>query len=344
MEREYLTAGRYDKVRQLLSRLDRKTRTRLFDELVAQPALSGPFTSPMMTMLLDVLTGRRRSHARRLWTRWLEPVMLRDRALLSVRAPLPGCLRLADAAGWWVALSCRMGDTPAAIQECMEERAASAPLERVLASEEAERWAETLRRASLAVLEALNDRPADRAAFLAEANTERARVTQNGVPARPLDASDLSTLVAALRAGPDLRRLGGSAQAMEIDRLIATVRDALAGNGAPPDAMALFAVAGLYARRDPVLGAALRALMPLPLVEAAVSALDVSGIGGGMSGQGMMPAVRPLHTAAAGGLDRGLMALFDAASESGRPLSPDDAKRLGRALAGVVDCPAPTGP
>ncbi|MBP2310814.1 hypothetical protein [Azospirillum soli] len=338
MERGDLTAGRYDKVRQLLSRLDRKTRARLFDELVAQPTKAASPTSPMMAMLLDVLTGRRRSHARRLWTRWLEPVMVRDRALLSVRTPLPGCIRLADAAGWWVALSRRMGDTPADIQDRMEECAASAPLDRVLASEEAERWSETLRCKSLAALEALHDDPTERVAVLAEANAERARMAPNGVPARPLDASDLLTLTAALRAGPDLRRLGGAAQSMDIDRLIALVRDALTGCGAPPDAMALFAVAGLYARRDPVLGAALRALMPLPLVENAVTALDAFGVGG----QGTASEVRSLPAAPATGLDRGLMALFDAASDSGRPLSPDDAKRLGRALAGVVDSPAPT--
>lgn len=317
MERENLTAGRYDKVRQLLSRLDRKTRARLFDEMVARPAAKSSPASPMMNMLLDVLTGRRRSHARRLWTRWLEPVMLRDRALLTVRTPLPGCIRLADAAGWWVALSRRMGDTPADIQDCIEDRTASAPLDRILTSEDAEGWSETLRRTSVAVLETLSDDPAERAAVLAEANAERARMTPAGVPARPLDASDLLTLAAALRAGPDLRRLGESAQAMDIDRLIALVRDALVGSGAPPDAIALFAVAGLYARRDPVLGAALRALMPLPLVEDAVGALDAFAI----AGQGTAPELRSLPAASAVGLDRGLMA-----------------------LAGVVDRPAPTSP
>ena len=76
-------------------------------------------------------------------------------------------------------------------------------------------------------------------------------------------------------------------------------------------------MAGLYARRDPVLGAALRALMPLPLVEDAVGALDAFAI----AGQGTAPELRSLPAASAVGLDRGLMA-----------------------LAGVVDRPAPTSP
>lgn len=330
--------GRYAAFRQFLSRLDHGAdRPRTAD---------GVAGLPMRAMLLGLLSSRRRAHTRRLWARWLEPVMLRDPALLTVADPLPGCIRVIDTAGWWPALSRRMDDLPATVQTRLENRLADGALGRVLASPEMVDWAETLRDRSLAVLDALRTDPTALALFLEEANAHRMRAASalaipGGVAMlRPLDGADVETLATALRLSDSWRALGGRAPDMEIDELLACVRGALTGGGVPPEAMALFAVAGLYTRRDPLLGAALRALLPLPLVDAAAAWLTAHTA----ESDGAVADVPPLGGGQVQGLDRGLRDLFEAALCSGRPLSPTDAKRLGRALAGVVDvAPTPGG-
>lgn len=333
---------RYDTLRRLLSRLDRQTRARLLDHLADSPSHGGLPASPLRMMLLQFLSSRRRAHTRRLWARWLEPVMLRDPALLAMHTPLPGCIRAADLCGWWTALSRRMGDTPSGIQAAIEDRLLEAPLDRVMASDEAAGWSDLLRCRSLAIMREVRSDPAALASFLADANAERYRNNPGhggkaeGLP-RALDIADFDTLSTALRVAPSWRRLPGRAVLMDVDDLLATVRDALTGDGIPPDAMALYAVAGLYAQRDPLLGAALRALLPLPLVEAAVSRLADCGDGTASSPTD----VEPFRTGQAPGLDHGLRALFDTATASGHPLTPTEAKRLGRALAGVVDVHRP---
>jgi len=333
---------RYDTVRRLLSRLDRQTRARLLDHLADSSSHDGHPASPMRLMLLQLLSSRRRAHTRRLWARWLEPVMLRDPALLTTHTPLPGCIRTADLSGWWTALSRRMGDTPSEIQTAIEDRLLEAPLDRVMASDEAARWSDLLRFRSLAVLREVRNEPASLASFLDDANAERLRSNPSRCwtedkPPRALDIVDFDTLATALRVSPAWRRLPGRAALMEVDDLLATVRDALTGGGVPPDAMAFYAVAGLYAHRDPLLGAALRALLPLPLVEAAVSRLADCGD----EIESSPTDVEPLRAGQARGLDHGLRALFDTATASGHPLTPAEAKRLGRALAGVVDVRRP---
>ncbi|MBY3753337.1 hypothetical protein GBZ26_19710 [Azospirillum formosense] len=286
-------------------------------------------SQPMRAMLLGLLTSRRRAHTRRLWARWLEPVMLRDPALLSIADPLPGCIRVVDTAGWWPALSRRMDDLPVTVQNRLDNRLADGALERVLASPEMVDWAETLRERSLAVLDALRTDPGALAQFLEEANTHRMRaastlVIPGGVAAlRPLDGTDVDTLVAALRLSDGWRTLGGRAPDMEIDELLACVRGAMADGSVPPEAMALFAVAGLYTHRDPLLGAALRALLPLPLVDAAAAWLTAHTE---ETGDGITEASSP-GGGPAQGFDRGLRDLFEAARRSGHPLSPMDTGR-----------------
>ncbi|WP_448203411.1 hypothetical protein [Azospirillum sp. sgz302134] len=337
-------AGRYDTLQRLLSRLDRRTRDRLLEHLATMPPARGRAASPMRAMLLQ-LCNRRRAHSRRLWARWLEPVTLRDPALLAIATPLPGCIHLADTAGWWAALSRRMGGTPADIQHGVERRLAHASLDGVLTSDEATGWSEALRERSLEVIRSLRKDAGARMAFLEDANAERALAAEalspsGDAPQRTLGDLDLDTLTTALSVAPAWQRLGGRAATMEVDDLLASVRSALTSGGISPDAMALYAVAGLYARRDPLLGAALRALLPLPLVEAAVAGLSA----GAEDFRLPLSELEPMSGTQVRGLDGGLRALFDAAMASGHPLSPADAKRLGRALAGVVDVHAPTGP
>ena len=333
---------RYDTVRLLLARLDRQTRARLLDHLANAPGHGGHPASPMRLMLLQILSSRRRAHTRRLWARWLEPVMQRDPSLLTIHTPLPGCIRTSDLPGWWTALSRRMGDTPSRIQTAIEDRLLEAPLDRVMASDEAAGWSDLLRFRSVAVMREVRSDPAALASFLDDANAERFRSNPGrsgkteALP-RALDITDFDTLATALHVAPALRRLPGRAVLMEVDDLLTTVRDALTGGGIPPDAIALYAEAGLYAHRDPLLGAALRALLPLPLVEAVVSRLADCGD----ESEASPTDVEPLRAGAARGLDHGLRALFDTATASGHPLTPAEAKRLGRALAGVVDVHRP---
>ncbi|AWJ84965.1 hypothetical protein TSH58p_16420 [Azospirillum sp. TSH58] len=329
--------GRYAAFRRFLSRFDHHPgASRAADRTVGLP---------VRAMLLGLLSSRRQAHTRRLWARWLEPVMLRDPVLLSVAEPLPGCIRVLDTAGWWPALSRRMDDLPATVQNRLENRLVNGALDRVLASPEMVDWADVLRDRSLAVLDALRTDPTALALFLEEANTHRMRAASTlAIPGgvamlRPLDGMDVDTLAAALRLSDGWRTLGGRAPDMEIDELLACVRGALASDSVPPEAMALFAVAGLYTRRDPLLGAALRALLPLPLVDAAAAWLTAHSeeTDGGVSD------LTALGGGPARGSDRGLRDLFEAARRSGQSPSPASAERLGLPMAGAVDAPGAPG-
>lgn len=305
------SAGRYAAFRRFLSRFDHRTGS--------LRAAERPGSPPMRAMLLSLLSSRRRAHTRRLWARWLEPVMLRDPLLLCIPDPLPGCIRVIDTAGWWPALSRRMDDLPVTVQTRLENRLADGALDRVLASPEMVDWAETLRERSLTVLDAIRTSPGALALFLEEANTHRMRAASTlaipgGVTAlRPLDGTDVDTLAAALRLSDGWRTLGGRAPDMEIDELLACVRGAMADGSVSPEAMAFFAVAGLYTRRDPLLGAALRALLPLPLVDAAAAWLTAHT----EETDGGVAEMSPLGGGPARGFDRGLRDLFEAARRSG---------------------------
>lgn len=330
-------AGRYAAFRRFLSRFDHRPG--------AARAAERPPGLPVRAMLLGLLSSRRQAHTRRLWARWLEPVMLRDPVLLTIADPLPGCIRVLDTAGWWPALSRRMDDLPATLQTRLDNRLADGALDRVLASPEMVDWAETLRDRSLTVLDALRTDPAALALFLEEANTHRMRAASalaipGGVVAlRPLDGADVETLTAALRLSDSWRALGGRAPDMEIDELLACVRGALADDGIPPEAMALFAVAGLYTRRDPLLGAALRALLPLPLVDSAAAWLTAHSeeTDGGVSDL-PLPGGGPAH-----GSDRGLRDLLEAARRSGPSLPTAPAQRLASPLAGAMNATGAPG-
>ncbi|WP_188259449.1 hypothetical protein [Azospirillum tabaci] len=323
--------------RRFLSRFDHRPG--------ASRAADPPASLPVRAMLLGLLSSRRQAHTRRLWARWLEPVMLRDPVLLSVADPLPGCIRVLDTAGWWPALSRRMDDLSATVQNRLDNRLAEGALDRVLASPEMVNWAEVLRDRSLAVLDALRTDPTALALFLEEANSHRMRAASTlaipgGVAAlRPLDGTDVDTLTAALRLSDGWRTLGGRAPDMEIDELLACVRGALSNDSVPPEAMALFAVAGLYTRRDPLLGAALRALLPLPLVDSAAAWLTAHSeeTDGGASG---LPV---LGGSTAHGSDRGLRDLFEAARRSGQSLSAPPAGQLAPPLAGVMNASGTPG-
>ncbi|HEY0838063.1 MAG TPA: hypothetical protein VGE72_29395 [Azospirillum sp.] len=193
--------SRVERVRRLLHSLDRRTVTRLFDAVATRPDAGGGRPAHVGAALLDVLNGRRRAHARRLWTTWIEPVMLRDAVTLAQPQPVPGCVHFVDAAGWWAALSRRMAPLVTEIQETATERAQRVPLDQVLASADAARWTRELRRHTLAELEALSDSPLARCAVLAEVNAERQRLAA-GIDLRLLGDGDLIGFKAMLENAP----------------------------------------------------------------------------------------------------------------------------------------------
>jgi len=223
---EGLMAMRVETVRELLRHLDRPTVLRIFDRMAETPPRDGQLASRLMSVVLELLNGGRREHARRLWTTWLEPVLVRDRIGPASGRPLPGTVNATDAAAWWTVLAPHMAELVADVQERVTERARRMPLDRVLESDEAARWAETLRRRSVIALRTARANPQVLDSMLAAANAERARLA--GQPAerlRPLDARDLDTLLSVLEAMPawasvDWRR-------REQDGLLASVRGAL---------------------------------------------------------------------------------------------------------------------
>ena len=200
---EGLMAMRVETVRELLLHLDRPTVLRIFDRMSVAPPRNGQLASRLTAVVLELLSGGRREHARRLWTSWLEPVLVRDRLGPASGRPLPGTVNITDAAAWWAVLTPHMAELVADVQERVAERMRREPLDRVLGSDEGVRWAETLRRRSVIALRAVRGEAGALDSLLAAANAERARLV--GLPAarlRPLDARDLDTLLAVLEAMP----------------------------------------------------------------------------------------------------------------------------------------------
>lgn len=224
---EALMAMRVEKVRELLVHLDRPTILRIFDRLGERPPRDGGLADQVTAVILELLKGDRRQYARRLWTSWLEPVLVRDRLVPASGRPLPGTVHAVDAGAWWAVLAPRMGGLATDIQERIEDLVRRMPLDRVLESEQARRWAELLRHRSVAELRAVRSDPAALAELLAAANAERARVA-NAV--RRLDRQDLDTLLnvlEAMSAWADSRRRPRP----EEDLLLVAVRQALVESG-----------------------------------------------------------------------------------------------------------------
>ncbi|WP_207458803.1 hypothetical protein [Azospirillum sp. SYSU D00513] len=338
MQRSDMMTGQYEPVRRLLLRLDRQLQMRLFDRIAAgdpdpdaEPA--GSAVAPVTGMLLDLLAGRRQEHARRLWTDWFEPVIQRDLRPLAASRRLPGCVHVLDVSACWLALSRAMMATVADIQYRAAAMARHMPLDRVLVSEEALAWAETLRRASLAELQAMRRSPARLAAFLSVVNAERAGLTARLVPvARAFEAADLQDIAAVLEHAPALRAFRRNAGTLAPDVLQAELARALESGTVALEAVALYAAAGLHARGEPSLAARLSALLPLPLVEEAASVCrrESSAEPGGMEADGA-----PVGSA---------VARCGSTPAGDAPLSPEEAALVGRSLARIAEALSGTTP
>ncbi|WP_109117127.1 hypothetical protein [Azospirillum sp. TSO22-1] len=266
--------ARLEKVKQTLLPLNRGVKAQLFDYLVDKQLTSDPVGAHIAAALLEVLNGNRTEHARRLWTGWLEPVIVREDELLYAERRLPGCLHIADAGGWWKALSPRLAHVAVAIQGTIEERSRTMPLDGIFASESARQWADMLRLESLAKLSTLRAVPQARTKFLAAANAERLKLlatADRGAPV-PLDAGDFDTLFTVLEAAPAWTDVPRPAHQAEAGEIVALVEGLLERSARRPEAAALYATAHLHGRAEPATAVVLHHEFALPLVDSAIVA------------------------------------------------------------------------
>lgn len=264
--------ARLDKVKQTLLPLSRSMKAQLFSYLVDKQLTGDPVGAHIAAALLEVLNGNRTEHARRLWTSWLEPIIVREDDTLYVDRRLPGYMHIADAGGWWKALAPRITHVVAPIQGTIEERSRSVPLDTIFASDAASQWADMLRLECLAKLSALRAAPQPRAKFLATANAERLKLltpADRGHPP-PLDAADLDTLFAMMEASPAWTAMGTPAPLAEADEIAGKVERLLEQSAGHPEAAAFYAVAHLHGRGEPATAATLYQEFALPLVRAGI--------------------------------------------------------------------------
>lgn len=263
---------RLDKVRQTLLPLNRTVKAQLFHYLIDKQLTGDPVGAHIAALLLEVLNGNRTEHARRLWTGWLEPVVVRDDDTLYADRRLPGYIHIADAGGWWKALTPRILHVVAPIQGTIEERSRSMPLDAIFASAAARQWADMLRLECLAKLSALRAAPQPRAKFLAIANAERLKLLdqpERGSPP-PLDAADLDTLFSMIEAAPAWTALRTPAAQAEADDIVGKVEQLLEQSAGHTDAAAFYAAAHLHGRGEPAAAVALHREFALPLVAAGI--------------------------------------------------------------------------
>ncbi|WP_207461599.1 hypothetical protein [Azospirillum sp. SYSU D00513] len=223
-------------------------------------------TEPVAKLLVEMINGRRSEHARRLWTGWFDPLLVRDDAVLHSGVRLPGCLHLADLGAWWFALSSRMEPQVRHVQQAVTRLSREQPLNEIFDSPLAWGWAEELRQGSLAVLAGLRARPAEAGAVLAEVTGYRAQLLrQEGIRQRDdVARSDIAVIEIALEAAPAWRARppGGLHGEDPVDAARGMAGDGSCG----PMGAALFALAALHRRDEPALGARLHEAFPLPVV------------------------------------------------------------------------------
>ncbi len=242
-----------EKVRQVLTPLGRTEKSRLFEMVSKGELQHAQMGRHIAHILVELLNGARTEHARRLWTGWFDPILLRDDLTLLAEARLPGCLHVIDAGAWWFALSRSMERLTAEIQETVTSLARDLPLEQVFSSAGAQTWSDDLRRESLAVLAGYRGRPQAINRLVADANTHRMRLLKDRGfrGAAPLTAMDLSTVEFMLETAPAWRAFKGSAVTAEPETVL-KVSGALARDGkSSPEGACILALAHVHGHRDP---------------------------------------------------------------------------------------------
>ncbi|MCG5240534.1 hypothetical protein [Azospirillum doebereinerae] len=262
-------ADSLDRVRAILAPLDRAQKSELFELVRAGHLENAQMTTEVGRLIVAMLNGPRTEHARRVWTGWFDPVLLRTDALILAEARLPACLHVLDAGAWWFALLPHLGDLPGQVQTDIAQRASERPLDVVLGSSAAGHWAEELRVRSLAVLR----RRSGLGALLAAANAERdALLRKRGIRgALPLTFGDLATLDSMLEHAPLWKAAARPRDNASAVRLVSGMVE----RSGLPDGGLLYALTQLNASRDADQALAFHTLFPSsPVLESSIGHLQ----------------------------------------------------------------------
>lgn len=258
-----------EKVKAILAPLDRAQKSKLFELVQAGHLEDDQMTVEIGRLIVAMLNGPRTEHARRIWTGWFDPVMLRTDALMMAETRPPGCMHVVDASAWWFALLPHLRELAGRVQADIAARASEHPLDAVLASPAAAGWAEELRLGSLAVLR----QRGGAGTLLATANAERITLLRKRglTSVAPLSMGDLATLDAMLEHAPLWR---GAVRPRDTIGILHTVSE-MAQHAGTPDGALFYALSLVNGARDPDQALALYGLFPnSPLVEAAVGHLQ----------------------------------------------------------------------
>lgn len=254
-----------DKVKAILAPLDRAQKSKLFELVQAGHLEDDQMTVEVGRLIVAMLNGPRTEHARRIWTGWFDPVMLRTDALMLAETRPPGCMHVVDASAWWFALLPHLRELAGRVQADIAARASEHPLDAVLASRAAADWAEELRVRSLAVLR----QRGGAGTLLATANAERITLLRKRglTSVAPLSMGDLAMLDAMLDHAPAWR---GAVRPRDTIGILHSVSE-MAQQAGTPDGALFFALSLVNGSRDPDQALALYGLFPnSPLTEAAV--------------------------------------------------------------------------
>ncbi|CAO3455382.1 hypothetical protein [Azospirillum largimobile] len=254
-----------DKVKAILAPLDRAQKSKLFELVQAGHLEDDQMTVEIGRLIVAMLNGPRTEHARRIWTGWFDPVMLRTDALMLAETRPPGCMHVVDASAWWFALLPHLRELAGRVQTDIAARASEHPLDAVLASPAAAEWAEELRVRSLAVLR----QRGGAGTLLATANAERITLLRKRglASVAPLSMGDLAMLDAMLEHAPLWR---GAVRPRDTIGILHAVSE-MAQHAGTPDGALFYALSLVNGSRDPDQALALYGLFPnSPLVEAAV--------------------------------------------------------------------------
>ncbi len=254
-----------DKVKAILAPLDRAQKSKLFELVQAGHLEDDQMTVEIGRLIVAMLNGPRTEHARRIWTGWFDPVMLRTDALMLAETRPPGCMHVVDASAWWFALLPHLRELAGRVQTDIAARASEHPLDAVLASPAAAEWAEELRVRSLAILR----QRGGAGTLLATANAERITLLRKRglTSVAPLSMGDLAMLDAMLEHAPLWR---GAVRPRDTIGILHAVSE-MAQHAGTPDGALFYALSLVNGSRDPDQALALYGLFPnSPLVEAAV--------------------------------------------------------------------------
>lgn len=260
--------GSMKRVSDVLAPLDHGQKLKLY-KLIRDGELTD--AEPVARLLVKMLNGRRSEHARRVWTGWFDPLLVRDDGLMASKVRLPGCLHLTEVGGWWFALAARMEPLVSRIQALATEEGKRYPFNEVFASDMARGWAEQLRLASISILEKVRATPAEATRMLAEvaAYRDTLQVQQGATPAQmSIPRSEIDLILTTLEAAPAWYGQPNSVLA-EVD-LVQAMRQMAKASDASPAGILMYALSGMHRRDDPAAAATLYQAAGEPIVRDAI--------------------------------------------------------------------------